>query len=250
MTTIKKYSSDELYNLFKIIHNKDIESLEKDYSELIPYKDNLFNASDIYEKYVSSGKLSYGEINWMCNFLRYISITDNKDFIVDDKVINVLGEPNHLNIDAYIFIYTCLFYPFDIYNYNSNIYISYFNRLIKMIYRSKYNKNLFSNNPRLYKLLSVIEELETTYRPCFNNNSYQFLITLILGSCYLNDNYDVLYNFLKTPNDYIDKIALKGYISYKEDYSSKWHYNWNACGKERTLQEANDIFSEDKITIR
>ena len=257
MIPMKIYYREGLYDLYKILGKQNPELLNKKYPELMPYKDNLFKLARIYQKQVPYGDF-YDEINWTAFSLQYISITENKEFIFNDKIMNILGDPELVikKINQYFNSYICLLYPEDLYNYSVDSYITFFNLLIKAMAKNKivvngdFSDEFFVKNPKLTRFLKVVYELKTTYHKRFNNLNCRSIISILLGRCYLSDNYDLLYEFLNNYKDYIDKLALRGYIEFDEDARSKWAFYWKIEGKERTFNNADNILREYDIAIR
>ena len=238
----------DMLDLLKITSSRNDILLEEKFPHLVPCKDSLYHARSVFNEYLGWDSPDFADINWLAKFLRYVKITNGKKFELNDKVKNVIGPPNQKNSDSYVYIYGCLFYPEDFISFSINVYVSVFNVLIKTIFKRNFDKELFKKDKRLYTLLEKVEELKTTYHKRFNNYTYQFLITLILSQCFINENYDILYNFLNDPKTYLDKLALRGYITYDNEHKPGTRYLWNKAAKERAYLNANSIFSLDEKT--
>lgn len=246
----------ELNDLFKMLEDHKEDELNKTHPELISYKETLYHIIDIYKKYLERDNMYtkyhgyFERINWLGSFLEYLKITDNKDFRLNKDVLDILGEPTFKNQRGYFFMYASLFYPDEFKENNTRSYVGNFSNLLKIIFKRDFNKELFKDNKRLYRLLEIVEELKVKYHKFYNKYEYKYIISIILSSCYINDNYLLFYNFLKNPNYYVDKLVVKGYARFSTEHKSKWRTEWNSRGIVQTFIEANDIFKEDKKEIK
>ena len=230
------------------------EKFEKDYPDLAPYYENLRRAVQGFSRNYCdwcNTKMFYNDIDYTAMVLEYIKATNNKRYVLSERVINVMGGIYDKNARLYPFMYGSLFYPEDIKNYSISTYVSAFAHLIQAMFKRNFNKELFKNDERIYKFLGIIEELKTKYHTRFNNRDYQIFVVLLLSHCYITGDYDIYYNFLKDPRKYIEKIAVKGYVRYSDQHKSQWRTLWTRKGAELTFNEAPEIFKdgEEKVIL-
>jgi len=235
----------QISDLDDILWLKQDDELEKKFPELVPCKENLYNAMDAYYRYYYGwGKNNMlNRFGWLVRFLRYNDIVGNKKFIMNNDTINLMDYINDRNLTKYLFMYGSLFYPEDIKAYDLDLYIRSFHDVMRIIFKQNIKKTSFKSNKKLYKFLTVVEDLQKKYHGRFNNNSFQSTITILLSHCYINDDYTLLYNFLSNPNYYFDRLIVKGYIKSAKKNCIP---NWDTFGKQRVFDEATDIFNTIK----
>lgn len=246
---MKNYTEDQYISIYRYIVSKDNVSLQKEFPELVRYKDTLYRILNTYFKKYSYYDGRNSIIDWCSNALLYIQRTNNKKIILNDKIIHFLGGFTDLNIlEDFFNKYISIFYPEDMINRSFYLYLAYFDIVVKKLLSSDYiDIECVKNNERIMALLKIIEELNDLYYYSCMPDDYQELLLHVLACCYSQGtDYTLVYNYLKNPQAYIDKIVLKGYAYYDYNYE----YRWTAESDPLTYEKAKDIFREENITIK
>ncbi len=255
MAIQRQYTNDDLLHIYKYIVNKNNEAIESKYPELIKYTDKLYLVLNYYlKRYIVNYNSRYEIVEWVSGIISFINLTNNKDFILDEDIVDLIGDPRYFNFSDYVFRYISLVYPEDMINHNINIYISQLYNLLRYIVNKgdivikKSLISAFSNNPTLVNLLNVLKDIRLNHFEFYKNDYYRSIMMLIVSSCYYNNSdYNIVYNYINNPDFYINKLILNGFIVV--DYKNKI-YKWKKEAKKNVFLTANELFRENKLMIK
>ncbi len=254
----RQYTDYDLVTIYTLIVTQDRVGIENSYPELVGYIYELYHALNFdFRKYVSNSYSRNKIIEWVSGMIKFINITNNKEFIINRDVIDMIGNPDYFDFPDYVFRYISLFYPDDMVNYNINVYISQMYNVLRYIINTDINpenvlydkiiNNTFSKNPTLMKLLRVLKDIRINHYDTLKNGHYRFELLLIVSYCYYKKaDYKILYNYITDPNKYIDKLILNGY-TFLTDYDL---LEWYKGKKEQIFLDANEFFQENDVIIK
>ena len=214
--------SDDLFDIYELVVSNNINEIENKYPELVESYDQLYRVLNLYfNKYIINRSCRHVMMEWTFGTLLFIKLTNNKELIINDDIVDMIGEPSKFDFSDYVFRYISLFYPDDMVNYNINVYISQMYNVLRYMINTenvidnKLMNNTFSNNPSLMKLLRVLEDIRFNHYDIYEKGSYRFVLMLIVSYCYYKKtDYKILYNYITDPNKYIDKLDLNGYTFF------------------------------------
>ena len=254
---MKTYTDDQFIDIYDYIVGKKDQEFEEEFPELVPYKDTLYYVlNTCFKKYAIYGG-RYSIISWLSGILSYIKKTNNKEFYMDDEIVKLLGKLDvkvetgtdyKTNVVDFFQYYITLFYPEDMINYSFYFYIYYFYRIFaRLLSRDDIKKDNYKKYPRIMALLEIMEELKTNLHYSCLPDDYQELLKHLLACCYSNGtDYTMIYNYLKDPKAYIDKIVVKGYGEYEYNFE----FTWTAESDPLTFDVAKKVFEEEEQVIR
>ncbi len=251
MERFKSYSKCSFEEIYCLISNHDKENIERLYPELIPYYDTLDKAINIYSKRYEKSLDSNDKCKWVSCILIYIEITNNKELIINDDIIDLIGEPSTMGLVVYLYKYIGLMYPEDFVKHNVDIYISEFYEIARNILLddkilSKIKNNEYSFNPRLTRLLNTLLIIDRKHRGFYTSTPHRFMLLIVASYCHANNiEYDMAFNYINNPDYYMDKLYVNGFITYDES----GRYIWKGNTKDAAFQSINEIFSKGKIPI-
>ena len=246
--------SDDLFDIYELVVSNNINEIENKYPELVESYDQLYRVLNLYfNKYIINCSCRQVMMEWTFGTLLFIKLTNNKELIINDDIVDMIGEPSKFDFSDYVFRYISLFYPDDMVNYNINVYISQMYNVLRYmintenIIDNKLMNNTFSNNPSLMKLLRVLEDIRFNHYDIYEKGSYRFVLMLIVSYCYYKKtDYKILYNYITDPNKYIDKLDLNGY-TFLTDYD---FLEWYKDKKEQVFLDADNFFQENDVIIK
>ena len=246
--------SDDLFDIYELVVANNINEIENKYPELVESYDQLYRVLNLYfNKYIINRSCRQVMMEWTFGTLLFIKLTNNKELIINDDIVDMIGEPSKFDFSDYVFRYISLFYPDDMVNYNINVYISQMYNVLRYmintenIINNKLMNNTFSNNPSLMKLLRVLEDIRFNHYDIYEKGSYRFVLMLIVSYCYYKKtDYKILYNYITDPNKYIDKLDLNGY-TFLTDYD---FLEWYKDKKEQVFLDADNFFQENDVIIK
>ena len=246
--------SDDLFDIYELVVANNINEIENKYPELVESYDQLYRVLNLYfNKYIINRSCRQVMMEWTFGTLLFIKLTNNKELIINDDIVDMIGEPSKFDFSDYVFRYISLFYPDDMVNYNINVYISQMYNVLRYmintenIIDNKLMNNTFSNNPSLMKLLRVLEDIRFNHYDIYEKGSYRFVLMLIVSYCYYKKtDYKILYNYITDPNKYIDKLDLNGY-TFLTDYD---FLEWYKDKKEQVFLDADNFFQENDVIIK
>ena len=246
--------SDDLFDIYELVVANNINEIENKYPELVESYDQLYRVLNLYfNKYIINRSCRQVMMEWTFGTLLFIKLTNNKELIINDDIVDMIGEPSKFDFSDYVFRYISLFYPDDMVNYNINVYISQMYNVLRYmintenIIDNKLMNNTFSNNPSLMKLLRVLEDIRFNHYDIYEKGSYRFVLMLIVSYCYYKKtDYKILYNYITDPNKYIDKLDLNGY-TFLTNYD---FLEWYKDKKEQVFLDADNFFQENDVIIK
>ena len=246
--------SDDLFDIYELVVSNNINEIENKYPELVESYDQLYRVLNLYfNKYIINRSCRQVMMEWTFGTLLFIKLTNNKELIINDDIVDMIGEPSKFDFSDYVFRYISLFYPDDMVNYNINVYISQMYNVLRYMINTenvidnKLMNNTFSNNPSLMKLLRVLEDIRFNHYDIYEKGSYRFVLMLIVSYCYYKKtDYKILYNYITDPNKYIDKLDLNGY-TFLTDYD---FLEWYKDKKEQVFLDADNFFQENDVIIK
>lgn len=250
--------SDDLFDIYELVVSNNINEIENKYPELVESYDQLYRVLNLYfNKYIINRSCRNVMMEWVFGTLLFIKLTNNKELIINDDIVDMIGEPSKFDFSDYVFRYISLFYPDDMVNYNINVYISQMYNVLRYIINTDINpenvlydkiiNNTFSKNPTLMKLLRVLKDIRINHYDTLKNGHYRFELLLIVSYCYYKKaDYKILYNYITDPNKYIDKLILNGY-TFLTDYDL---LEWYKGKKEQIFLDANEFFQENDVIIK
>ena len=251
---IQSQYSDDLFDIYELVVTKNINEIENKYPELVESYDQLYRVLNLYfSKYIINRSCRHVMMEWVFGTLLFIKLTNNKELIINDDIVDMIGEPSKFDFSDYVFRYISLFYPDDMVKYNINVYISHMYNVLRYmintenIIDNKLMNNTFSNNPSLMKLLRILEDIRFNHYDIYEKGSYRFVLMLIVSYCYYKKtDYKILYNYITDPNKYIDKLDLNGYINIVDKDFVQWYKD----KKEQVFLDANNFFQENDVIIK
>lgn len=255
MAIRRKYTDYDLVCIYKLIVNRDRVGIKNSYPELIDYIDKFYYVLNYcLKRYIDNYESRYEIVEWVSGMISFINITNNKEFVLDGDIVDLIGDPRYFNFSDYALRYICLVYPEDMINHNINIYISQLYNLLRYIVNKGdiVNKksliSVFSNNPTLVNLLNILKDIRLNHFEFYKNDYYRSIMMLIVSSCYYNNSdYNIVYNYINNPDFYINKLILNGFIVV--DYKNKI-YKWKKEAKKNVFLSANELFRENKVMIK
>ena len=194
---------DNHKEIFELIDDNNIEVLQKKYPRVIrhipfiKFMIDMFREEyqDTYEAYLVHDY--FIRVLWACDNI----YEHRKEVLKEKEFIKTFLTSQEM--DDYL---TVLFNPKKCINDPGE----YTFRLRTFILLGYCNHEV--HNERIKKLFEIIEMIK--------NEGIEFepTLELLLLRCYMNNNYDLLYNFIKNRDYYIEKINLNGYEKVHAGY--------------------------------
>ena len=231
----------KMVRIFELAMKNDKETLKTEYPEYAPFVDRMVSIIRLYngdkDRSWEIGTCTENAIN----FAR-----DTKGMHINRDYLTFIGD----NRDHYWPIaLECFVNPKYMVENKYNIFEMRFGKVLHLVMTTEDNNRLREEltDSSMILLYDILKKLKNEYQDLYMK--YGTIIFTIIEYSYINDqSYSLLFNFLNSPDRYIDRLTNNGYFPPTED--GIYNGMIEQIDRERLFKEANELFQPiDSIVL-